>query len=79
VNSTHHQAVREVAAPLRVTARSPDGVVEGMELGLAEGHLLPYLLAVQFHPERLIPQFPEFIEVFRTFVNVCALVRKKSI
>ena len=32
VNSTHHQAVGRVAAPLQVTAVSADGVVEGMEL-----------------------------------------------
>lgn len=32
VNSTHHQAVARVAAPLRVTATSDDGMVEGLEL-----------------------------------------------
>ncbi|MFO1501350.1 MAG: gamma-glutamyl-gamma-aminobutyrate hydrolase family protein [Verrucomicrobiota bacterium] len=71
VNSTHHQAVRDVAPPLRVTARSPDGIAEAMELGLADRHRLPYLLAVQFHPERLIPRHSEFIRLFRSFVRAC--------
>ena len=31
VNSTHHQAVAKVAAPLRPTAVSEDGVIEGLE------------------------------------------------
>lgn len=72
VNSTHHQAVLEPVAPFRATAQSADGLVEAMELGLADRHLLPYLLAVQFHPERLIRRFPEFLEVFRTFTRACA-------
>lgn len=47
VNSTHHQAVKEVAPGFRVTAQSPDGVIEAIE-----SDTLP-ILAVQFHPERL--------------------------
>ncbi len=79
VNSTHHQAVRAAAPPFRVTARSADGVIEAMELGLSESHLLPYLLAVQFHPERLIPRNPEFMEIFRSFMRACCRVKAKSI
>jgi len=48
VNSYHHQAVKEVGAGLRVTARSRDGVAEGMEA--EDGRTL---LAVQWHPEEL--------------------------
>lgn len=48
VNSLHHQAVRDPAPGVRVTARAGDGVVEGLEL---DGH--PFGLAVQWHPEWL--------------------------
>jgi putative glutamine amidotransferase len=48
VNSFHHQAVDQVAAPLQVSARSPDGLVEAVEI---PEH--PFGLAVQWHPERL--------------------------
>jgi putative glutamine amidotransferase len=79
VNSTHHQAVRQPARPFRVTGRSPDGVIEAMELGLAEQRLLPYLLAVQFHPERLIKRHAGFLELFGSFTRACRSERNKSI
>ena len=46
VNSSHHQAIREVGEGLRVTAHAPDGVVEGLE---DPRH--PFYLGVQWHPE----------------------------
>lgn len=46
VTSAHHQAVEDVGAGLVVTARAPDGVVEGLELA---GH--PFCIGVQWHPE----------------------------
>ena len=71
VNSTHHQGVREAVPPLRPVAVSGDGVIEAMELGLADRGLLPYLMAVQFHPERLIQRYPEFLGIFRSFTSAC--------
>jgi putative glutamine amidotransferase len=49
VNSTHHQAVREPGRGMRVVARSPDGIIEGIE-DPAPGR---FFLAVQWHPEDL--------------------------
>jgi len=48
VNSHHHQAVARLGAGLRVVARAPDGIVEAWEAPGA-----PFLLGVQWHPERL--------------------------
>jgi putative glutamine amidotransferase len=50
VNSSHHQAVDRPGVGLRVTARSADGVVEGVERD-GPG---PFLLLVQWHPERMM-------------------------
>jgi putative glutamine amidotransferase len=75
VNSTHHQAVDRVAAPLRVTASGPDGIVEGLELAGSENGMVPYLLAVQFHPERLYERHPEFLGVFRSLARACKMKR----
>lgn len=47
VNSYHHQAVRDVADGLVVSARAPDGVIEGLE---DPDH--PWCVGVQWHPER---------------------------
>ncbi len=46
VNSMHHQAVRQLAPELQVSARSSDGLVEAVESGT--GH---FLVGVQWHPE----------------------------
>ena len=46
VNSSHHQAVKDVGAGLRATARARDGIVEGLE---DPSH--PFYLGVQWHPE----------------------------
>jgi putative glutamine amidotransferase len=72
VNSTHHQAVGRVASPLRVTATSNDGIVEGLELRPGGSHWLPFLLGVQFHPERLFDRFPEHRAIFQAFAQVCS-------
>jgi putative glutamine amidotransferase len=71
VNSSHHQAVEKVAKPLRITAVSIDGIVEGLELRTADRHILPFLLAVQFHPERLFARHNEHLKIFKTFIAAC--------
>lgn len=48
VNSTHHQACKDVAPGFIVSATAPDGVIEAIE-----SESLP-IVAVQFHPERLL-------------------------
>ena len=73
VNSTHHQAVARVAGPLHAVAVSSDGIVEGMELWPAAARMLPFLLSVQFHPERLVDRYPEHQAIFRGFTRACAL------
>ncbi|MBI5474783.1 MAG: gamma-glutamyl-gamma-aminobutyrate hydrolase family protein [Ignavibacteriae bacterium] len=50
-NSAHHQAVDRIAEGLRVTAKSRDGIVEGLEWQHAEAR--PFLQLVQWHPERM--------------------------
>lgn len=79
VNSTHHQSVGEVAGPLRVVARSADGVVEGMELKPDARHFLPFLLSVQFHPERLADRYPAHQAIFSAFARVCAVNRRTNL
>ena len=59
VNSTHHQAVRALGDGLIVTARSPDGIVEGLEL---PDH--PFCIGVQWHPEAMIESQPLMHHLF---------------
>ena len=71
VNSTHHQAVDQLAEIFASSAVSPDGIVEAMELTPRASGMLPWFLAVQFHPERLYDRYPVFLELFRSFVGAC--------
>ena len=75
VNSSHHQAAGRVAKVLQVTAVSNDGIVEGLELAPDARGLWPYLLGVQFHPERLFRLHDEHLELFRDFVRACTRPR----
>jgi putative glutamine amidotransferase len=51
VNSRHHQAVRDLAAPLVPVGFAPDGLVEAVELAADDGW---WVRAVQWHPEDLV-------------------------
>ena len=67
VNSRHHQGVTDerLAPGLRVTARSPDGLIEGFE---SESHR--WVVGVQWHPER--PEMrPDAAPLFEAFVGAC--------
>lgn len=65
VNSIHHQAVDRLARPLRAVACAPDGVVEAIEDPDRD------LLAVQWHPESLVPAQPH-LALFEWLVGVCS-------
>ncbi len=77
VNSTHHQAIDKVADALRVVANSEDGIVEAMEL--KDKSMLPFLISVQFHPERMIDRNKKFGKLFSSFIAVSAAESPKKI
>jgi putative glutamine amidotransferase len=79
VNSTHHQAVDKVAPPLKAVAMSEDGIVEGLELKPGAICGVPFLLSVQFHPERLVDRYQAHRAIFRAFTRACGLSRKSKI
>lgn len=74
VNSAHHQAVKTIGESLIVTAQLEDGIIEAMEYPAK-----PFVIAVQYHPERmgenLESPYPdgEFLEhatkLFEAFIN----------
>jgi putative glutamine amidotransferase len=77
VNSTHHQAIGKLAGTLSAVGRTSDGIVEALELKNPES--MPFLLTVQFHPERLWEREPGCLGIFTAFVQACRLGRPKKI
>lgn len=67
-NSFHHQAVKDIAPGLIITARAADGVIEGFE---KPDH--PYFIGVQWHPERLVEREENAAhkQLFKSFVDAC--------
>lgn len=70
VNSSHHQAIRDLGRGLRVTAHAPDGIIEGLE---DPKH--PFYLGVQWHPEDMSGEdsarriFGAFVEAAKAFAE----------
>lgn len=71
VNSTHHQAVKAPGKNVIVSATSPDGVVEAIEV---PSH--PFALGVQWHPELLVNAVPAHLGIYKAFVHKARDVRR---
>lgn len=63
VNSKHHQAVKDPAPGLIVSAMASDGVIEALE-----DPARPFVLAVQWHPEGLWRKDPAAKRLFKAFI-----------
>jgi len=72
VNSLHHQAVADPGDRLRVAARSPDGLIEAIELVSygGDGGDAGFCLGVQWHPEKMRGSKRNLL--FSAFVAACA-------
>jgi len=68
VNSFHHQCILQVAPGMLVTAWSDDGLTEAAESGDPER----FLLAIQWHPERMFKRDENARKLFRSFVENAA-------
>ena len=69
VNSSHHQAVDRIAQLFTVSARSADGTIEAFEWGDATLGGKPFLLGVQWHPERMSFDEPMSGSIAEHFVH----------
>ncbi len=66
VNSSHHQAVKGLGKGLKAIAFSADNIIEAIWM---EDY--PFLLGVQWHPERMEDDFSG--RIFRAFAEACAV------
>ncbi|QUW23127.1 gamma-glutamyl-gamma-aminobutyrate hydrolase family protein [Sporosarcina sp. Marseille-Q4063] len=67
VNSFHHQAVKDVPKPLKISGTASDGIIEAVE---STDH--DFVLGVQWHPEALA-EYGEVVSLrlFDKFVEKC--------
>ena len=66
VNTSHHQAVKQLGRGLTINAVAADGVIEGIE---STRH--SFVLGVQWHPEVLAPRQKLQRRLFSSFVAFC--------
>ena len=64
VNSWHHQGLKKIPEHLRVIARSFDGLPEAVVMNK---NIHPFMIAVQFHPERLEKNNPIHLRIRSSF------------
>jgi putative glutamine amidotransferase len=69
VNTNHHQAVNATGRGLRISVRSSDGLPEGIEWIETAGK--PFLVGVQWHPERMDTANPFSGRILRAFLETC--------
>jgi len=67
INSTHHQAIKDVGKGLLACARTGDGVIEAVE-SAGDGS---FLVGVQWHPELLMENDSPSRRLFTRFVREC--------
>ncbi len=64
VNSSHHQSIKSPGKGIDVIGTSEDGVIEAIT------HIdYPYLLGLQWHPERMNDEISK--SIFRNFIEAC--------
>jgi putative glutamine amidotransferase len=68
-NSSHHQAIDRLAKGLTTSARSTDSLIEAVEW--ADPHGKPFLVGVQWHPEKMEISNPLSGEIGRKFLEEC--------
>jgi putative glutamine amidotransferase len=69
VNSSHHQAVKQPGAGLRVCAAAPDGVIEAIEATDVRW----FCVGIQWHPESETASALD-MQLFECFIQACLRV-----
>ena len=76
VTTNHHQAIEKAAPGIRITAWSADSIAEAMEWAEPDGKA--FLMAVQWHPERMDTISPLSMPLVKSFLQAAEEYRKKK-
>jgi putative glutamine amidotransferase len=69
VNSNHHQGIKDLSPELKIVAYAPDSLPEAVEWANPSGK--PFILGVQWHPERLDNDNPLSGKIGEFFLQEC--------
>lgn len=67
VNSYHHQAIKKLGENIVAIAHDDKGIIEAIEL-IDDDR---FVLGVQWHPETLVDNYEDQLNIFRTFIRAC--------
>ena len=74
VNTSHHQALKDIAPGFVVSAISEDGVIEGFEMIDR-----PCVIGVQFHPEAFVVGANDtFLPIFTHLIQTASLYKENT-
>ena len=71
VNSWHHQGLKDIAENIYIIAKSYDGLPEA---AIMDTSIHPFIIAVQFHPERLGKENPIHKQMRTSFFRAISLM-----
>lgn len=74
VNCHHHQLIKTLGQSCTVSAVSPDGMIEGIEVSGS-----PFVIGVHWHPERLVVQDRPQLQLFRALVKASVDYSRKAV
>eukprot|EP00933_Yihiella_yeosuensis_P053051 TRINITY_DN51214_c0_g1_i1.p1 TRINITY_DN51214_c0_g1~~TRINITY_DN51214_c0_g1_i1.p1 ORF type:complete len:426 (-),score=54.17 TRINITY_DN51214_c0_g1_i1:159-1436(-) len=78
VNSYHHQAIGKLGKDLIPMAYSPDGVLEGFYDRSYNPEEGKFVVGLQFHPERMMDDYPGCKKVYERFLIACTAFRRSE-
>ncbi|HLC26185.1 MAG TPA: gamma-glutamyl-gamma-aminobutyrate hydrolase family protein [bacterium] len=73
VNGKHHQAVKDLGAGLTISAKAPDGVIEGIENPGSR-----FVVGVQWHPEGNWKEDSDSMKIFAAFVSAARVGARRG-
>lgn len=76
VTTNHHQAIEKPAPGLHVVAWSADSIAEAIEWNNPKQK--PFLLAVQWHPERMKPESPLSMPLLKAFIEAAKVFKTQK-
>jgi len=76
VTSNHHQAIEKAAPGIKIVAWTVDSIAEAIERLNPDGK--PFLMAVQWHPERMDANSPLSMPLMKAFLDAAGTFGKQK-